>query len=1367
MCEKCYDPTEHENHQVTVHVSTGQSGGVCDCGDPEAWTKPFKCKQEKHRSGSSQNLKIELPEDGRTTLIDTIRAVLDFVIDTFISGDMILQRFNTAKEIVLNEEGGIDELYSLLIWNDPVHTFDDVKGLVTSFVVNDSTFADSITNGVDKIGREVLVQSTDLSNLIRIKRKMETPVRDSVPGLRHTIRSTKNYIKEEIAGYVIKWLLSLPRDLVASALMEDFHKLRPSFDQEIRVSTSLEQDLSIPHFGIYPLIPYKNSERLITQNTNSGNNPYPFDEYKRYSFTKRLHYLLYFDVRLWKEVRLNLRDLYVSTLVTSMDHKVQFGKELNRMYPILVNHYLISDREPEYSALSSLTTQLFTAPSVSTEICENETIHFRVLFDVLTVSMVSPDTDGSITTAHIDEDTTRLFYIVNDLNFIITKSTVIEFDDRTIEQVCSVLLLFDGINKMTIRQGDHVEHELDDWQGPFKLLPMLLKMAFKMVSGGKPKLMSIWRTLVERIEKQRKIPHTPNDICFDFLRISPDSKLRYFFKFDPLRDEYSWFHPLHLMLAEVLKKLNPLLDEIDEAYKAVINYRVSSHDEVLESYRVLFLQTLFEPSIKTLSRIAQIQNNVWVRNGMLIEVQMFYYKTGTFQILGYLNDIFMAQCMLASMSPTNSMILLLKYFDLLSWPQTTLNSNMIEEFIKLLIILLSERTQLHGLSELENTKRYIRKEIIQLLGSHGPMPFSELSDSIAGDLADDELFEESLQALAIYKPPVGTRDSGVFVLKKQYYKEFDPNYISTISYTCYDGKDHDPILDDISSTVYKDIGAFTRTTYFAEFLYKVLHEIANGSCNEDIADYLLRLIHISALDDQYRNSDKSFLTIMCSKIDPDSEYSSPLLLLGSMYKLPSLCKLKDRMRKVFGILNEKDEVYFNEHFNGQFDFTAIEEENVDEKKGIAKRKKLQIIEKMQRKQKKFAKFNKIESPPKTSYEEESENEEQCIVCKMPCNDSAKYGILARDQVSNIKRFLGVDNIQEIFGSEPKNAYSTELIDSRVVITGCGHFIHKDCVDGNRGRCPLCDSRSGVFIPISPTEADTNEHSSGWYDPIMIQSLYEIELSTRDLSTLTKKYIIFGRAILECLKVSKIDLAKYPLIKAVIEGHAIEDYFRHDIVRTLKGLNVLLEGKEEVLNDIPEIYTCSKETKGLLAGQIPFNFSIPGFYNLLIKCTNFRLAAILILANNPQNSEESVDLTNLESILSFLGITSFEDLFLSTDFSLSPLSSKPAKSILHPGIPYLAPLPECLDNLYSYTAICLFCGSERGVRDCPKCDKTITDNIIFCPRDNNLYVIQDGFGTKFTGPYLDQFGEGTSNSRRKFLNKSRYQQFARKWYTHSY
>jgi E3 ubiquitin-protein ligase UBR1 len=83
----------------------------------------------------------------------------------------------------------------------------------------------------------------------------------------------------------------------------------------------------------------------------------------------RLDWMILFDLRLWKKARTDLRDLYISTVVTIPQFKRVLGLRFAGLYTVLAQLYLVSDREPDHSIIN-LSLQMLTTPSITEEVVE-------------------------------------------------------------------------------------------------------------------------------------------------------------------------------------------------------------------------------------------------------------------------------------------------------------------------------------------------------------------------------------------------------------------------------------------------------------------------------------------------------------------------------------------------------------------------------------------------------------------------------------------------------------------------------------------------------------------------------------------------------------------------------------------------------------------------------------------------------------------------------------------------------------------------------------------------------------------------------------------------------------------------------------
>lgn len=166
MCSTCFKEThnpddpnfDHRSHDTSFHIASG-SGGCCDCGDPEAWKVPLYCQyhsplgtlqgdnlQSQDAKPEESQIVTPLPESLVQAMKTTLGTCLDFVIDTFElsptatamdqsntfkSEDYIVKAdppIETRQSITGEQipDDNFGPLYSLVLWNDEVHSYQEV-----------------------------------------------------------------------------------------------------------------------------------------------------------------------------------------------------------------------------------------------------------------------------------------------------------------------------------------------------------------------------------------------------------------------------------------------------------------------------------------------------------------------------------------------------------------------------------------------------------------------------------------------------------------------------------------------------------------------------------------------------------------------------------------------------------------------------------------------------------------------------------------------------------------------------------------------------------------------------------------------------------------------------------------------------------------------------------------------------------------------------------------------------------------------------------------------------------------------------------------------------------------------------------------
>lgn len=433
------------------------------------------------------------------------------------------------------------------------------------------------------------------------------------------------------------------------------------------------------------------------------------------------------------------------------------------------------------------------------------------------------------------------------------------------------------------------------------------------------------------------------------------------------------------------------------------------------------------------------------------------------------------------------------YWNVLNWPIDFNSSDslhavyMMESFLHHLIIFLSSRDQLIGLSDEELKQRLVEREIIQMIGLQ-PTPFAEIVDESSLS-SSEELLEPALNKIATFKPPVGIHDVGTYSLKSEYMALLDTHYMSFTSSNIEEAikavkslnknakpeqNFADPHLEPLTGTPFAKIGAFLTTVAFNQFLYKLLYclvdDFHGDNQYEPILNYLLRLLLVAGKNDlqtdfsdtpDYNVDTDSFAAMMCVEIDEEFDLggdftsfflqdteknvsNSPVLMLFHMHQSPLF---KDYKGEIYGILNYLFQKaphvinsYFTDRLGHSFEhyFYKVEKTKAFSKfdkpeKNKARLKQEKALAKMLKRQRLFAESHCVkEDIPEditNSHDEPSDwkyPSGECILCRNPCDSTNDYGVIGRFETTTATVYVG-DKLGYLFldGSD----YTTELDDT--------------------------------------------------------------------------------------------------------------------------------------------------------------------------------------------------------------------------------------------------------------------------------------------------------------------------------------------------
>jgi E3 ubiquitin-protein ligase UBR1 len=599
----------------------------------------------------------------------------------------------------------------------------------------------------------------------------------------------------------------------------------------------------------------------------------------------RLDFFILFDLRMWKNLRINIREILISTVIVLPEYKRILGLRLASVYPVLAELHLIADREPDHTILH-LTVQMLTTPSISKEVVQRGnflTNCMAIIYTFLTTRQVGYPSDVNLTgTLAIDPGVAfnrRAFQFSSDLRLLVGIDGIkdmIRQEPRYLLQFLDLAKIHQGVCSAVRAVGEHVEYEVETWMNMSAIMseitrlcrlfgePFRLKSAEDLpslydairVAAGVTIINSIGseRRRFENNEIKQQI-HFKNVNPFEFE--DPTSGSYRIVEFAVDKQAVSCYHPLHYIVSWLVSECKSTSDV--QAIKNLLYFTPESLKELpirnkrAPLYPAEFLPeeyvlSFFDFPIRVCAFLAQVRANMWVRNGLSLRHQVQNYKGVRSRDVTYHRDLFLVQTAFVVCDPATILITILDRFDLLTWAQGDYSSrttrddtqsiDIAESMIHLLIGVLCNRLDLIKANDEEHLKESTKIEIIHAL-CYKPLSYNDLKKHLS-ERAKDEDDHEVLTALADFKPPDGLSDTGSFTLKPKYFEELDP-YLLDLSrnqreeaeglyqkfMAKHTGKDaanivFEPTFRSLEGTIFKDLPNLTKTPVFAQMIFYLL-----------------------------------------------------------------------------------------------------------------------------------------------------------------------------------------------------------------------------------------------------------------------------------------------------------------------------------------------------------------------------------------------------------------------------------------------------------------------------------------------------------------------------------------------------------------
>ncbi|KFY15040.1 hypothetical protein V492_02273 [Pseudogymnoascus sp. VKM F-4246] len=535
----------------------------------------------------------------------------------------------------------------------------------------------------------------------------------------------------------------------------------------------------------------------------------------------RLDWMILFDLRMWKKVRVDLRDLYISTVVTIPEFKRVLGLRFAGLYTLLAQLYLIADREPDYSIIN-ISLQMLTTPSITSEIVErgNFLTHLMsILFTFLTARQVAPPTEilpnavlkfetGSVTNR-------RMYHFFMDLRYLFNAPHVHErlrTDERYMMQFLDLVKLHQGICPNVRAVGEHLEYETDAWIAASLVTREINRLCRQFSESFK------WKRGEDMSAISRAIRFSANTVIINSLGLErrrfDNSEIKEEVKFKTVTDyEFDTSEPAEHRVVKFVVEDQPIsfhhalhytLSWLIECGKSMSRDELSNlltftQDGLMQKPKLMgqrllpsneynsedLLMAAFDYPLRVCAWLAQMKASMWVRNGMSLRHQAGTYRGVTQRDVTHHRDLFLLQTSMVICSPSRVLASMIDRYGLEMWMKGLYEQNadvldhqqqldVAEDMIHLLIVLLSDRTSLVPIESEPNPHTVaLRRDIVHVL-CFKPLSFSEICSKLPDKFQEQEECQDILDEMTIFKAPEGLSDVGTFELKEQFLDEIDP-----------------------------------------------------------------------------------------------------------------------------------------------------------------------------------------------------------------------------------------------------------------------------------------------------------------------------------------------------------------------------------------------------------------------------------------------------------------------------------------------------------------------------------------------------------------------------------------------------------------
>eukprot|EP01117_Protostelium_nocturnum_P005279 TRINITY_DN1925_c0_g2_i1.p1 TRINITY_DN1925_c0_g2~~TRINITY_DN1925_c0_g2_i1.p1 ORF type:complete len:1678 (-),score=263.05 TRINITY_DN1925_c0_g2_i1:3052-8085(-) len=761
-----------------------------------------------------------------------------------------------------------------------------------------------------------------------------------------------------------------------------------------------------------------------------------------------------------------------------------------------------------------LSPQLFSVPELTIPLSKEEERSFNIL-DVMINSIcmffenLSRKDESNQLKVDYDipyTNSNNYYAFINDLNTIlavpdIAKQLIYERQDL-LSTFFRLLSFIQGSDPITRQLDIHVEYESQNWKSAFALelefnrsITLLLDVFKGMSSTSSLQENTSFLQFSQMLSSSAK--NWIEYQCYHFLKMEKDLEI---IKYNVSSNPVSFHLPIHRTLSAFIQIFALQFPNLP------ISHLFSSQSNPSQFYL-----ELIEAPLHIQVLLSQARSDLWIRNGLSLMHRIIFYRA-SFWTNHFFADITLIQMGLSLISPKTFFATIYDRFELredlfqeiadeVALSKETLYR--LEDFLRFIITIASERYKI-GSSDQE----FIIRELVHILALDSTFTHSRLVGEISQRIVESKHFDEILNQVAEYREP-SSDTPGTFQLRKEYWKYFDPYYprydvqnlqIALDRYSTFKPKIQPKLVLPPLLPQFSQITSILYVDQLFNILQLVLEKIVTSKdvSTESIlrASLHIILLHLDNLDHD-NDSLPNLITFLRGNVTKPKNILNNLI---AFYKNEIWKEHKDYLIPILHRISCCDHFLHEIVLENLPEFSDPEavlkgevvqsQEDIEERRRIAKERQAAIMAKFKNQQSNFLKTSQIDDTPNKIEEEQDESCEEdesddyetmekgkvCSLCRttVPSNqEGAILGLIALLQSSNVPSVYrnNAENLVKTNKYHKDNWWMMDKEDKQA--------IHSLVADYNQPSFKLADSsiNSPLLVSQREEEGENNESSS--------------------------------------------------------------------------------------------------------------------------------------------------------------------------------------------------------------------------------------------------------------------------------------------------